>query len=239
VLSAQIDRLVEHSITTDPAGVAAVLAALRGGAGSEFVKLARRQVPNLNAVIRGFISGKRSSFSTPGIAVKLPDFQELYSGPKYDHLAATLAGAILLKSHQIELGAIMRGPFDESVPAYVVFGLDRGAGGSMGPRFSNRPGITPDLLVTIEVAPHGVSATGTITDLTTGGTTPIDPANIQIAGPTVRVFLGTGELPSKGLKISKYRFALWTQNSLGDESTVASFLPESTMIRVGSQGGRR
>lgn len=234
-----VAHLRTEAIRTDPAGVAAIMSALRGGAGSEFVKLIRREAPNLNAVIRSFVSGRRSQFNVPGFAVKLPNFQELYTGPKYDHLTATVAGAIVLKHHQLELAGIMKGPFDEAVPAYVVFGVDRGAGASVGPRFASRPGITPDLAVTIQVAPHGTSATGTITDLTTGAVTSIDPSRIHVAGPTVRVFLDTGQVPPKGLKLARYRFSMWTQNTLGGIDTVGSFVPETTMVRVGTQARGR
>ena len=132
----------------------------------------------------------------------------------------------------------MRGPFDEPVNSYVVFGLDRGAGASVGPRFANRPGITPDMTVTIQVGPYGSNPTGTITDLTTGATTSIDPARISVAGPTIRVFLDANQIPSTGLKIARYRFDMWTQNTLGGLETVGSFAPEMTMIRVGTQGRR-
>ncbi len=236
---AMVTQIRTQAITTDPAGTAAILSALRGGAGSEFVQLIRREVPNLNAVIRSFIVGKRTHFNAPGVAVKLPNFQELYNGPKYDHLGATVAGAILLKNRQLELAGIVRGPFDEAVPGYVVFGLDRGAGGSIGPRFASRPGIQPDLIVTIQVNPFGRSASGTITDLTTGITTNIDSSRIRVEGATVRVFLDPGQIPSKRLPIAKYRFAMWTQNTLGGIESVASFVPESTMIRIGRQAGRR
>ena len=224
-----------EAITTDPAGVAAIMNALGGGAGSEFVRLIRREVPNFNSVLRGFVSGKLTQLNIPGFAAKIPNFQELYTGPRFDHLAATAAGAISLKNHQLELAGIMRGPFNEAVPGYVVFGLDRGAGASLGPHFASRPGITPDMIVTIQVAPHGTSAAGTITDLTTGAVSAIDPSRILVAGPTVRVFLDQGQVPSKGLPIAKYRFDLWTQNTLGGIDTVASFVPESTMIQVGRQ----
>src|ERR1700712_4670176 len=77
-LHAIVTDLRSQAITTDPAGVAAILIALNGGAGSEFVKLIRREVPNLNSVIRSFVSGQRTQFKVPGFAVKLPNFQERY-----------------------------------------------------------------------------------------------------------------------------------------------------------------
>jgi hypothetical protein len=230
-------------IKTDPAGVAAVTSALRGGPGSEFVTLIRRQVPNIGALVRRFATGATTATSVPGAAVQIPRFQDQFTGRHYDHLATTVAGAVLLPGNTLELGAIVRGPFDEPVPAYVVFGIDRGSGASLGPAFSARPGLTPDALVTITVAPFGKGGTGTITDLKTGAVTSIDPSRIQVNGATLRVFLDTAQLPSTGLPAAKYRFAMWTRSQLdGGIENVASFLPDTSMIPIGvnrGRGGRR
>lgn len=223
---------------SDPAGVAAVLSALRGGPGSEFVAIVRRQVPNFGALLNRFISGRVTEAVTPGVAVQIPRFQAEYTGRQYDHLAATAAGALLKANNTIELGAILRGPMDEPVPAHYVFALDRGAGASLGPRFSGRPGLTPDVLVTITVAPFSSSASGTITDLKTGAVTSIDPSRIQVKGATLRVFVDTAQLPSTGLPVAKYRFAFWTRSQLdGGIENVGSFLPDSSMIPIGASRG--
>ena len=222
------------AIKTDPVGVSAILSALKGGAGSEFVKLVRSEAPNLGSVIRGFVSGKLTQYNVNGFAVKIPNIQSQYSGPIYDHLSATAAGALSLKNHQLELAGILRGPF-HAEPGYVVFGLDRGAGASVGPRFASVPGITPDMIVTIKVDPYGASASGTITDLTTNAVTTIDPSQIKVAGAAVRVFLNADQVPSKGLPTANYKFDMWTQHTLGGIDTVGSFAPGSSMIQVGRQ----
>lgn len=226
--------LSSRPINYDPAAVAAIVNALGGrGPGSEFVALIRRQVPNYGAILAGFIRGTRTEATTPGVAVRVPRFQGAFTGRKYDHLAPNVAGALLLRGGRtLELGAIMRGPFDEAVPAYVVFGIDRGAGRRI---FAERPGITPDALVTITVNPHGAGAIGTVTDRTTGAVQPLDPSRILVRGSTLQVFVDSTLLPSKGLPPNRYRFALWTQDRPGNDVTsVGDFLPDS-MIPIGVQ----
>jgi hypothetical protein len=140
----------------------------------------------------------------------------------------------VFKGNVLELGAIMRGPFHDPDPSYYVFAFNRGAGGRLGPTFAARPGITPDLLVTITVGPYGSSASGTITDLTSGATQSVAPASIQVKGPVLRVFLKTTQLPSTGQPLQKYRFAFWTQTQPGyDITKVASFAPNASMIPIG------
>jgi hypothetical protein len=225
---------VHPTIQYDPAGYAAIMSALNGGIGSEWVRLIRSEVHNLNAVIGGFVAGKHTSYSIPGLTVKTPSVQPQFTGQIYDQLLVTAAGVSLFKGNVLEFGAIMRGPFHDPATSYYVFALNRGAGARLGPIFASRPGITPDALVTLTVGPYGSSASGTITDLTSGATQPIDPSTIKINGPALRVFLKTSQFPSEGLPIPKYRFAFWTQTQPGtDISTVASFAPESSMIPIG------
>jgi hypothetical protein len=222
------------SLTTDPAGVAAITAALNGGMGSEWIKLVRSEVRNLGSVLAGFLTGRISAYSIPGLVAQTPYVQPTFAGQPYDQLLPTLAGASVFKGNVLELGTIMRGPFHDPATSYYVFALDRGAGSRLGPTFAGHPVVTPDTLVTLTVGPYGSSATGTITDLTTGAISPISASSIRIEGPVVRAFLSTSSFPSKGLPLSKYRFAFWTQTQPGsDLSTVASFAPANSMIPIG------
>jgi hypothetical protein len=228
-------------ITTNPAGVAAVLNALNGGAGHEWVTLVRREVHNLGGVIHNFISGKYVQYTIPGLVAKVANAQELYDDPPLDRMFLTEAGVALLKGNRLELAAITRGPFfDNSATSEVVFAIDRGKGATLGPAFASRPGITPDALVTVTVGPYGQNNSATITDLTTGATQTISPQNILVSGPTVRVFLDASQLPSEGFPINRYRFAAWTQlvqyqgvSYNPGISSVGSFAPESAMIPIG------
>jgi hypothetical protein len=221
-------------IATDPAGVSAVLSALNGGLGREWVSLIRSEVRNLGSVIGNFVSGRLSAYSIAGLTVRTPGVQSQFVGQPYDQLLPTAVGASVFKNNVMELAAIMRGPFHDPAPSYYVFAFNRGAGASLGPAFASRPGITPDLLVTLTVGPYGSSATGTVTDLVSNTSQPISASAIQIRGPVVRVFLNTSQFPSRGLPIQKYRFAFWTQTQPGrDISTVASFAPNSSMILIG------
>jgi hypothetical protein len=222
------------SIKTSSAGSTAILNAICGGMGSEFITLIRNEVHNLSAVLSAFIRGNVKQYSIHGLTVKTPTVQPLFTGQFYDQLAPTAAGAVVLKHNVFELGAIMRGPFHDPQPSLYVFALNRGAGASLGPTFPARPGITPDLLVTLTVGAFGQSATGTITDLTNQKTTVIPASSIKIKGPTVRVFLDTSKIPSAGWPMSRYQFAFWTQTQPGtDISTVVDFAPEYSMIPIG------
>jgi hypothetical protein len=229
-----ISQVHSSGIKSSSAGSAAVLNAILGGIGSEYIKLIQHEVKNLGSILSSFIAGRLSQYSIPGLTVKTPTVQPQFTGQPYDQLLPTAVGAVVLKHNVLELGAIMRGPFHDPNPSYYVFALNRGAGSSLGPRFPARPGITPDALVTLTVGPYGSSATGAITDLVSHTTQTIDPASIKIIGPTVRVFLNTSQFPSTGLPLQKYQFAFWTQTQLGgDITTVADFAPESSMIPIG------
>jgi len=225
----------ERAIRTDPAGVAAILSALNGGPGSEFVSLIRHEVRNLSSVIGGFESGRITQYTIAGLVAKIPNWQPAYTGSPYDRMALTLAGAILIKGNTLELGAITRGPFaEDNATTTVVFAINRGAGSSLGPYFAARPSITPDALVTITVGPYGRTYSGTVTDLTTGASQTISSQNILVAGPVVRVYLSTSLLPSKGFSIAHDRFAAWTALAPNRGiASVGSFAPENAMIPIG------
>ena len=204
---------VHPTIATDPAGIAAVMSALEGGMGREWVSLIRAEVRNPLAVIAGFSTGKYTSYSISGLTAETPSVQPAFVGQPYDQLLATVAGAAVFKGNVLELGAIMRGPFHDPAPSYYVFAFNRGAGASQGPAFASRPGITPDALVTLTVGPYGSSATGTITDLTTHSTQALPSSSIEIQGPVVRVFLKTTQPPIQGLAASEVPLRLLDTNA--------------------------
>ena len=229
--SAIVRNVVPSGVTTDPAAVSAILGALGGGAGSEWATLIRRQVRNPQAVVRRFVAGQISAYSATGITFRTPHEQALFTGRPYDQLLPVAAGGAAFRGNVVEFAAILRGEFRNPDTSYYVFAVDRGAGGSLGPAYAARPGITPDALVTITVGPYGSSASGQIRDLTDGSVQGIDPSNIQIRGATLRVFLNTSQLPSRGAALNRYRFALWTQTAPGNDiANVASFAPEASMI---------
>jgi hypothetical protein len=215
-------------------GASAVMNAIFGGAGHEFVTLALKEVHNVVGIASQFEAGTRTQFTAPGLVFKTANWQSGYTGFPHDPQSLTVAGAILLKRKEIELGAIVRGPF-VSYPGttYVVFALNRGAGARLGPVFPERPGITPDALVTVTVRPYGINNSATLTDLTTGTTVPIN-VPIQVAGPVVRLLVPTSMLPSEGLPISKYRFAVYNQLvANGTYAQTGSFAPEDSMVPIG------
>jgi hypothetical protein len=235
--SGLIQGIEQQGIKTVPAGVAAILSALSGGPGSEFVALVRKQIPNPLALVLQFESGARTEASINGVTFRVATILSTFTGAPYDYQAAVAAGAVLLPKNVLELGAILRGPNRSPAPGYYVFGIDRGSGATLGPRFAERPGITPDALVTITVDTNNTNPSGTITDLRTGAVSTISPSAIQFEGSTLRVFVDAAQLPSTGFPISKYRFDFWVQSQLnGNFGTVGSFLPDAAEIPIGVEG---
>jgi len=235
--SAYIARLHGPNIAATESGKTAILNAIFGGAGHEFVALALSEVKNPLSVVAAFENGSITQYSVPGLVVKKPNWQSAYVGILHDPLALNVGGAVLLKGRKIELGAIVRGPFT-TYPGTtdIVFAINRGDGSKVGPAFPSRPGITPDLLVTVTVGPYGGSTSATITDLTTGTTRPIASPIIKVAGPTVRALLPTSLFPSKGFSIPKYTFAVWTETQANAPiQDVGSFVPEDSMIPIGAE----
>lgn len=216
-----------------PGEVAQVLAAIRKGAGAEFITLLRREVKNIQSVIAGFSLGLINEYRVPGIVLKVPKFQEQYTGIRLDQLSATAAGAVLAARNRLVLGAIMRGPIDDPTPSTYVFGFDRSGGLLTSSPFPNRPNIRYDATVTVTVA--GGSISGSVTDLNSGAVTPLSSRAIQIRGATLRVVLNPNLLPSTGAKLNAYRFAFWSRSAAeGGIETVASFAPEEQSIPIGT-----
>src|SRR4051794_30914070 len=57
----------------DGSGAGAILSAINGGPGNEFVTLIRRQV-NINAALRQFVTGRKTEFDLKGVGIKAPHF---------------------------------------------------------------------------------------------------------------------------------------------------------------------
>jgi hypothetical protein len=233
--SAILARSSVSKASFNSAGESAILNALLGGAGHEFVALALKEVKNPLGVAAGFADHTITQYTVPGLVVKQINLQSGYTGPPHDSFALNIGGAVVLKRKKIELGAIVRGPFTTTPFATdVVFALNRGAGQRLGPYYPGRPGITPDALVTVAVGPYGQGNSATYTDLTTGTTTPISSPVISVAGPTVRILLDTSQLPSEGFSLKHYTFAVWTESQPNAPfQDVGSFVPEDSMIPIG------
>lgn len=223
------------SLASSTAGDSAVINALLGGAGHEFVTLALKEVKNPMAVAAGFGAKSITQYTVRGLVMVQPHLQPAYAGLPLDTLALNTAGAVVLKKQKMELGAIVRAPFTTSSTATdITFALNRGAGARLGPYFASRPGITPDVLVTVTVGPHGQGNSAVIHDLTTGRATPIASPVIAVAGPTVRILLDTSQIPSEGFALKHYTFAAWSSTKANPTiENVGSFAPADSMIPVG------
>ncbi len=217
------------------AALNAIFAAMGGGPGSEFIKLIQKEVRNPLGVAEGFSSRAISQYSVNGFVIKTTNWQPQYTGFPHDTLSLTAGGAVVLKKKQIELGAIVRGPFTTTPFATdIVFAINLGAGQRLGPYFSSLPGITPDALVTVTVGPNGQNNSATLTDLTTGTTQPISAPVISVQGPTVRILLDSSLLPSEGFKLNHYTFSVWTEAQPNSTiQNVGSFAPAQSMIPIG------
>jgi hypothetical protein len=228
-------RVQEPKFSFNRAGESAVINALLGGAGHEFAALALKEVRNPFAVATGYADGSITQYIVKGLVVKQINLQSGYTGLPHDVLALNIAGGVVLKKKQIELGAIVRGPFTTTpFASEIVFAINRGAGQRLGPYYPSRPGITPDALVTVTVGPYGQNNSATITDLTTGTTQPISSPVISVAGPTVRILLNASQLPSEGFKLNQYTFAVWTATEPNAPiQDVGSFAPEDSMVPIG------
>ncbi len=233
--AAILARVHEPKLSFNAAGEKAILDAYFGGAGHEFVALAQKEVKNLLRVVNGFSDGTITQYSVPGIVVKKINLQSGYTGLPHDALALNVGGAVELKKKQIELAAIVRGPFTTTPFATtIVFAINRGAGQRLGPYYAGRPGITPDALVSVTVGPYGQNNSATITDLTTGSTQAISSPVIRVAGPTVRILLNSSQLPSEGFSLKHYTFAVWAATEPNAPfQDVGSFVPEDSMIPIG------
>jgi hypothetical protein len=235
-VAAQVTRVHPLESADNGSAVTAIMSAIRGGAGSEWVKLIRSEVRNLPAVIRLLSGSQPAQYVIRGMVAKTPNLQSAYSGLPHETLALTIAGALLLKHQKIELGAIVRGPFTTTPrTTNIVFAINRGAGQSLGPYFASRPGITPDALVTVTVGPFGHNTSATITDLTTHTTQPIVRPLISVRGSSLRILLDSSQLPSPtGWPVKNYTFASWTE-PVPDApiEDVGSFVPEDSMVPFG------
>ncbi len=230
-----------HSITTgearpaivvNPIAEQAIIRAILGGAGHEWITLLNSD----RSAIKVERFGTTLQFSAKGLVAEEPPYLlPSYSGSVVDRVTLSVAAAVVLKKHQIELGAIMRGPFTHyDGTDYVVFGIDRGEGGSLPPILPSEPWVTADAIVTIAVGPNGSTYSGTVTDRLTGVTQTIDPRNIQVRASVVRVLLGGSQLPSQGKPLAKYRFAAWAESQLNPSiSQLASIAPQDGMLPIG------
>ena len=222
--------------TSDGSGYPAILAAINGGVGSEFVTLIRRGVPNLGLVIRQFLSGQRDSLTVKGFAAGPAKFQPLFQGARFDQFKPVAVGAALLRDGRLELAAIVDGPIDYPLATTFVWGINRGTA-TNDPEGFGQANLRYDAIVSVTRAADA-TVTASVKDLKTGTVTPINASAVTIEGATIRVFLQKPSeiLPSTGKSIAQYKVAFWTRTGPGGIETVGAFMPPSGSILVGILG---
>ncbi len=216
-------------------GATAILSALNGGLGSEFVQNLRRQIGNPLRLIGEFASGARNAFATRGFAALTHTTLSTYTGGHADAILPRVAGAVVLPTGRISLGAIMRGPMDElNEGARYVWALDLGRGATQ--QFAEYPGIRADTIVRVDIG-QDRRPTLTIDNLVNGTSRTLSPSLVKIVGPTIRLRLSAADLGTTTRALGKAKFAFWVHEHPGGLETVPNFLPPRS-VPVGSLARR-
>lgn len=168
-----------------------------------------------------------------GVVTKSPHFYQNYTGPKLQELNAVKASGELSSNGEFTFTGTNRGRITMS-PAVYVWGIDRN--GNLPPgTFKNRPNIKFDAVVVVTLD-SSLTPSAKVIDIANGTTTNLPAGSSSVQGKTVSVTVPEGLLPSTGLAPSQYRFNYWPEDGgPPTSSSVASFAPESTTVRVGSR----
>lgn len=167
---------------------------------------------------------------------KFPHFYGAYTGPQLPGLSARSATAHLVPGSGFVFTGTMAGPIDPTLTASYVFGIDRGGAAAPGP-FAKRAGIFYDATVAVTTGPDGAGAVVTL--INANGQNPqavLPPEAVSVSGNTVSVTVDPSLLPPTStprtrLKLTEYRFALWTELGTTDNGQVADFIPEYSLAR--------
>jgi hypothetical protein len=162
---------------------------------------------------------------------KFPHFYEKYDGPRLPDLSGRQASAHLVPGQGFVFTGTMAGPIDPAVTKSYVFAINRGGAVAPGP-FPNRAMIFFDATVAVTTGP--AATTGVVTLYRADGDNPtiVLPAQaISVSGSTVRVTVDPALLPPTStpqtrLKLTEYRFTLWTALGAFPGGKVADFVPE-------------
>lgn len=168
-----------------------------------------------------------------GVVSKTPSFYSFYTGPHLAELNAVKASGKLIAHRTFVFTGTNQGRINQG-PAAYVWGVDRS--GHSPASFEDRPGVTFDAVVVVRLDPS-LAMTAQVIDLASGASTDLPASAVRIHGAKIRVKVPASVLPSTGLPPSQYRFNFWPEDGGPPiSSSVASFLPESTDVQVGSSG---
>jgi hypothetical protein len=173
-----------------------------------------------------------SHHKASGVATKTPSFYPFYTGPQLPELNAVKASGKLVAGRTFVFTGTNQGPIVQG-PATYVWGVDRNGHLPPGP-FEGRPQVTFDAVIVVSLnASRAVTAQ--VVDLASGTTTNLAAHAVHIRGATIQVTVSAKLLPSTGRPPSQYGFNYWPEDGGPPVSaSVASFLPESNDIQVGT-----
>jgi len=156
------------------------------------------------------------------------DFLSTYTGP-HDAGLDVVAHEVTLVGDRLNFFARMDGPIapTQAIGGVYLIGLNRGPGTA---RFNNVPPappvIGPNVLFDsiLRVNPNG---TGQFSNLVGGGTTALDPADINISGDEftasipVSLMMASATLPAE-----LWTYNLWPRNGVGSNVQVSDLAPD-------------
>jgi len=189
----------------------------------------RRPLPVATLLAVGLLLAGPLGHSRAGpIVDPVGDFLPTYTGP-HDAGLDVVAHEVLLQGNRMIFFGRMAGPIapTQAIGGVYLVGLDRGRG---TPRFLNPPAappvIGPNVLFdsVLRINPNG---TGLFNNLVGGGSTPLNPADIDISGDEFIASVPLSLLlPAATLPPEQWTYNLWPRNGVGFNVQVSDLAPD-------------
>jgi hypothetical protein len=184
------------------------------------------------------LAGVTALTATPAPAAPIADatgdFLSTYSGPNAGDLDVTSVDAHR-SGQTVTLTANLAADLGATAGAAYVWGINRGAGVEPFPTFDPPTGQGVKFDAYVILSPSG---TGTLTDLLTGTSQTLDPANITINGSQISVSLASALMPSKGFVFGDYLYNFWPRFAPDgvvptNNRQISDFAPDDSSFAAG------
>ena len=154
-------------------------------------------------------------------------FLPTYSGPQNGDLDVA-SGEAFLRGTNFEFDATFNAPIGTTNGVFYVWGIGRGL--NIAPFGAFRPGVLFDAVV---VSAPSLN-TSFVFDLISNQMTALLPNQVDVSGDTLKHFVPTSLLPSKGFLLSDYLVNLWPRDGLdtSDVTQIAEFAPSNSDVGV-------